>query len=80
MSEGKCVTQRLMEGFGLEFPKDADKFVEIFTRKGDEGGTFGHLIDELIEAFPDKKEVILSIPVHTTTDGEVHVELPSKDD
>lgn len=65
MAEDKCLTQRFMEGFGLEFPKDAKKFAEIFTRFGDEGGTFGQLIDELVEAFPDKKESILSVTVMT---------------
>ena len=79
MSEDKCFTQRFMEGFGLDFPEDANKFVEIFTRYGDEGGTFGQLINDLVEAFPDKRERILSIPVHTTTDGEVHMEVPDKD-
>ena len=59
----KCFTQRFMEGFGLEFPKDAKKFAEIFTRFGDEGGTFGQLIDELIDAFPDKKDSILKVTV-----------------
>jgi hypothetical protein len=47
----KCFTQRFMEAFGLEFPKNADRFVEIFTRFAEEGGMFGQLIDELVEAF-----------------------------
>ena len=65
MSEDKCITQRFMEGFGLDFPKDADKFVEIFSRFGHEGGTFGQLIEELVEAFPEKKDQILGIPIFT---------------
>ena len=32
MPSEKCFTQRFMEGFGLEFPKDADRFVEILER------------------------------------------------
>jgi hypothetical protein len=45
-----------------------------------EGGTLGKMFDAMIEAFPDKKETILSIPVHRTTDGEVQIHLLSKDD
>jgi hypothetical protein len=69
-----------MEGFGLDFPKDAEKFVEIFSRFADENGTFGQLIEELLEAFPDKKNQILGIPMFTEFDGEVHrVTLPIED-
>ena len=70
MSEDKCFTQRFIEGFGLEFPKDADKFLEIFERFA-EGGSFEQLQGDLVEAFPDKQETILSIPVDTTADDEV---------
>ena len=52
-----------MEGFGLEFPKDADKFFEIFERFA-EGGTLGSLQDDLVEAFPEKRESILGVPVY----------------
>ena len=39
MAEEKCFTERFMEGFGLEFPKDANKFLEIFERFADGGTT-----------------------------------------
>jgi len=61
----KCFTQRFMEGFGLEFPKDADRFVEIFTRFAEAGGTFGQFIDELVVAPPEKKDQISGLPIYT---------------
>jgi hypothetical protein len=80
MSDDKCFTQKFMEGFGLEFPKDADNFVEIFSRFADEGGTFGQLIEELVEAFPEKKDRILGVPLFTEIDGEVYrATLPLED-
>ena len=69
MADGKCFTETFMEGFGLEFPKDAAKFLEIFQRFAD-GGTFGQLSDELCEAFPNKSENILSVTVYVDDDGE----------
>jgi len=63
LPEEKCFSQRLMEGFGLEFPKDADKFLEIFERFS-EGGTLGQLHGDLAKAFPEKSESILSVPVY----------------
>ena len=69
MADDKRFTERFMEGFGLEFPKDADKFLEIFERFAD-GGTFGRLSDELCEAFPDKRESILSVPIYVNDGGE----------
>ena len=40
----------------------------------------GELFDELIEAFPDKKESILNFPMYAEIDGElVRVRLPDKD-
>lgn len=70
MASEECFTQRFMEGFGLEFPKDADRFVEIFTRFAEDGGTFGQLIDELGEAFPEKGDQILGLPIYSGFDGE----------
>jgi len=67
MAEDKCFTERFMEGFGLEFPEDADKFLSIFERFA-EGGTFGQLQDDLVEAFPDKRESILSVPIYVDDD------------
>jgi hypothetical protein len=37
------------------------------------------LFDAMIEAFPEKKETIQSIPIHRTADGEVQIHLLSKD-
>ncbi len=59
-----------MERYGLEFPVDADKFFEIFLRF-ENGGAVGGLFDELIEAFPDKKESILNFPMYAEVDGEL---------
>ena len=56
-----------MEGFGLEFPQDADNFLDIFERFAD-GGTFDQLTNELCEAFPDKRESILSVPAYVDKD------------
>jgi hypothetical protein len=70
MADEKCFTQKFMEGFGLEFPKDADRFVEIFTRFTEDGGMFGQLIDELVDAFPEKKDRILVLPIYSEFDGE----------
>jgi hypothetical protein len=68
MSGEKSFTQRFMEGFGLEFPEDADKFLQAFTRFSEGGGTFGQLIVELVEAFPEKKERILGVSIGVTGD------------
>lgn len=78
MAEEKCITQKLVEGFGLDFPKDAEKFAEIFL-KFSEDEPLGQLIDDLVEAFPDKKNSILSVPVHVTSDGKVHIEMLPND-
>jgi hypothetical protein len=53
MAGEKCFTQRFMEGLGLEFPKDADRFLEIFTRFGEEDGTIGQLIDDVMKDFSE---------------------------
>ena len=40
----------------------------------------GELFDELIEAFPEKRESILNFPMYTEIDGElVWATLPEKD-
>lgn len=41
MADDKCFTQRYMEAFGLEFPMDADRFVQIMERFDEDGGSFG---------------------------------------
>ena len=61
MADEKCMTQKLVEGFGLEFPKDARKFAEIFLKSEDEN--FDQLLNDLAEAFPEKRESILGVPV-----------------
>jgi hypothetical protein len=71
---------QFIEGFGLEYPKDAEKFFEIFFGHEDAEKPVGELFDELIEAFPDKKESILNFPMYAEIDGElVRVRLPEKD-
>lgn len=40
--EEESIAQSLVEGYGLEFPVDADKFFDIFFRFED-GGTVGEL-------------------------------------
>jgi len=52
-----------MEGFGLEFPKDVDKFLEILENFDQDGGTFGQLVDELGEVFPEKRDRIIDAPI-----------------
>ena len=73
------IVKTFIEGFGLEFPKDYEKFAEVMGRF-DDGGTVGELFDALIEAFPDKKESILDFPMYAEIDGKlVRVRLPEKD-
>ena len=74
---GKSFTQKALEGFGLDYPEDLEKFLEVLEASTGEGGTLGGMFEALIEAFPDKKDRILSIPLFTEIDGEVHrVALP----
>ena len=65
MAEEKSFTQEYIESFGLEFPQDFDKFLEIFKKFSEQDKTFDQFVDELIEAFPDKKESILNATVLT---------------
>ncbi len=55
MAEEKYFTQRFMERFGLEFPKDAKKFAEIIEKNFSENGTLGQLFDDVAKAFPKKR-------------------------
>jgi hypothetical protein len=64
------IIKTFIEGFGLEFPKDYEKFTEVMDRFGD-GGTIGEFFDALIEAFPDKKESILDFPMYIEVNGEL---------
>ena len=72
----------------MEMPKkspilvmeDGIKFLEVLEAEGSDQWTVTQLFEAMIDAIPEKKETILSIPVHRTIDGEVHIELLSKDD
>ncbi len=46
---------QFVKGFGLEYPKDAEKFFEIFFGHEEGEKTVGELFDELIEAFRIKR-------------------------
>ena len=73
----KSFTQKALEGFGLDYPDDVEKFLEVLEASTGEGGTLGGMFEALIEAFPDKKDRILNVPLFTEIDGEVHrVTLP----
>ena len=75
----RYIIKTFIEGFGLEYPKDAEKFFEVFDRF-EAGGTVGELFDALVEAFPDKRESILDFPMYTEVDGElVRIRFPEKD-
>ena len=79
-NQGERSIAQFVEGFGLEYPEDAEKFFEIFFGHEEGEKTVGELFDELIEAFPDKKESILNFPMYAEIDGElVRVRLPDKD-
>lgn len=67
----KSNAQKVVEGFGLEYPNDAEKFTEICMKFNRPGATLGQFIDDLIEAFPEKKESILNIPMYTEVDGKL---------
>jgi hypothetical protein len=60
----------VVTGFSLEFPKDSDRFLEIFTRFAEKDGKIGQLLDDMTEASPEKRERILSLPIYTGFDGE----------
>jgi hypothetical protein len=66
----KYIIKTFIEGFGLEFPKDYEKFAEVMGRF-ENGGTARELYDALIETFPDKKESILAFPMYIEVNGEL---------
>jgi hypothetical protein len=73
------IIKTFIEGFGLEYPKDFEKFLEVMSRF-DEGGTVEEFYDALVEAFPDKKESIMNFPMYTEVDGElVRIRFPDKE-
>ena len=75
----KSFTQKAVEGWGLDYPQDVEKFLEVLEESTGEGGTLEGMFNAMIKAFPEKKETILSIPVHRTADGEIQIHLLSKD-
>ena len=58
-----------MEGFGLDYPEDADKFREVFFKFADDGGTVKQFFKAMINAFPDKRNSILNIPMYSEDDN-----------
>jgi hypothetical protein len=79
MAGEKFITQNFMEGFGLDYPKDLERFNEVFGKFTGNGGSLNQLFKDLVEAFPDKKEKILNAPMFTTLGGAVHEEKPDID-
>ena len=79
MAAEKFITQNFMEGFGLDYPKDLERFNEVFGKFTGNGGSLYQLFKELVEAFPDKKEKILKAPMFTILDGRVHEGTPPID-
>jgi len=73
MTGEKFITQKFMEGFGLDYPEDLEKFHGVFIKFTDRGGSLNQLFRDLVEAFPDKKEKIQNAPMFTSTEKEVHV-------
>ena len=71
MAGEKFITQKFMEGFGLDYPEDLEKFNEVFFNFTREGGSINQLFKDLVEVFPNKKEKIRNAPMFTTIDGEV---------
>ena len=79
MAGEKFITQKFMEGFGLDYPQDLERFNEVFVKFTGNGGSLYQLFKDLVEAFPDKKEKMLNAPMFTTLDGEVHEGKPPID-
>jgi len=77
MAGEKFISQKFMEGFGLDYPEDLEKFHEVFYNFTREGGSLNQLFKDLIAAFPEKRDRILNVPLLTEIDGEIHrVTLP----
>jgi hypothetical protein len=79
VTEEKFISQKFMEGFGLNYPKDLEKFKEVFGTFTGNGGSLYQLCKDLAKAFPDKKEKILNAPMFTIMDEEVHEGKPHND-
>jgi len=80
MAGEKFITQNFMEGFGLDYPEDLEKFHEVFFNFTREGGSLNQLFKDLVQVFPDKKEKIQNAPMFTTTEKEVPVGRLATDD
>jgi len=80
MAREKFITQNFMEGFGLDYPEDLEKFNEVFFNFTREGGSQNQLFKDLVQAFPDKKEQIRNAPMFATIEKEIHVERLATDD
>ena len=77
MAGEKFITQKFLESFGLDYPEDLEKFHEVFFKFTDKGGSLNQLFKDLIEAFPEKKDRILNVPLFTEIDREINrVTLP----
>ena len=68
MTEDKSFMQNFMERFGLEFPEDAKKFVKTIENNFLANGSLFQFFDDLIEAFPEKSEIIMSVPISIDDD------------
>jgi hypothetical protein len=81
MAGEKFITQQFMEGFGLDYPEDLEKFNEVFSNFTSKGGSLNQLFKDLVEAFPDKREAIKSVPIWLNDDdrNSMRVKLDSED-
>ena len=73
----KELTGKFIKFFQFVYPLNESN---VFFGYEEGEKTVGELFDELIEAFPDKKESILNFPMYAEIDGElVRVRLPERD-
>jgi len=73
MAAEEFITNKFMEGFGLDYPEDLEKFNEVFSNFTREGGSPNQLFKDLVEVFPNKREKIRNAPMFKNIDGEVNV-------
>ena len=72
MAGEKFIAREFMEDFGLDYPEDLEKFHAVFFKFTAEGGSLDQLFKDLIEAFPEKKDRILNVPLFAEIDGEMN--------
>jgi len=72
MAGEKFITKNFMEGFGLHYPEDLEKFHEVFFKFTSEGGSQNQLFKDLVRASPDKKEKIQNAPMFANIEKEIH--------